>query len=273
MGYETLIVERRGPVGWLIFNRPEALNAHSLTMLRELPEAWDELEADDDVRVIVHTGRGRAFCVGADVKEIAATGGGMGDRMKLLETKPGDKPRKGVGSRANEVWKPVITAVNGVCAGGGLNFVAEADVVIASSNATFTDTHVTVGQVAALEPIALAYRMPMQAVLRMAFTGRHERIDAHRALELGMIGEVIDPPERLEEAAQELALKIARNSPSALMASKRAIWAAAELGREEALVEGRAIVEGFWTHPDNREGPAAFAQKRDPDWAPPTRTF
>ena len=69
--YESLIVERRGNVGWLIFNRPEAMNSHSLTMLAELPRAWAELSADDDVRVIVNTGRGRAFCTGADVKEFA----------------------------------------------------------------------------------------------------------------------------------------------------------------------------------------------------------
>ena len=272
MRYETLIVERRGPVGWLIFNRPDSLNSHSLKMLEELPQAWEELAGDDEVRVIVTTGRGRGFCTGADVKEIASHGS-MGDRMKKLDPKTTGKPRRGVGPRANEVWKPVIAAVNGVCAGGGLHFVTDSDISIASSNASFVDTHVTVGQVAALEPIGLVGRIPFGSIMRMAMVGSHERLSAQRALEVGLITEVVDPPERLEEAAQELALTIARNSPSALMATKRAVWTAREMGRADALAEGMKIVEGFWGHPDNKEGPAAFSQKRTPKWSPPTRTF
>jgi enoyl-CoA hydratase/carnithine racemase len=175
MEYETLIVERRGPVGWLIFNRPEALNAHNIPMLQEVPKAWGELDEDDDVRVIVITGRGRGFSVGADVKEIAAHGS-MGDRMKTME-EPADvdgKPaRRGLGPRAAGVWKPVIAAVNGVCAGGGLHFVCDADIVMAASTATFVDTHVTVGQIAALEPIGLVGRMPFGEIMRMALVGSY----------------------------------------------------------------------------------------------------
>ena len=104
----------------------------------------------------------------------------------------------------NAVWKPVIAAVNGMCVGGGLHFVADADIVIAASDATFLDTHVSVGQVAAYELIGLARRMPFEAVLRMALVGRHERMSAERALALGMISQVVDPPERLREEAQAL---------------------------------------------------------------------
>src|SRR5579862_7361799 len=119
--YETLIVERRGNVGWLIFNRPDAMNSHNLKMLEELPRAWKELSNDDDVRVVVITGRGRAFCTGADVKEISAYGS-MGDRIAQLKRDPDEASgeRTGVGPRTNNVWKPVIAAVNGICAGGGL---------------------------------------------------------------------------------------------------------------------------------------------------------
>jgi enoyl-CoA hydratase/carnithine racemase len=272
MPYETLIVERRGPVGWLIFNRPDAMNSHNLQMLREVPEAWAQLAADDDVRVIVNTGTGRSFSTGADVKEIAEAGG-MGERMKKLDDGSGTERRGGLGPRASNVWKPVIAAVNGVCAGGGLHFVCDADIVLAASNATFVDTHVSVGQVAALEPIGLIGRMPLGAILRMAMVGRWERLGAERAYELGMVDEVIDPPERLEEAAQALAETIARNSPSALMTTKRAIWAAMETGRTAALAEGMEYVKSFWGHPDNAEGPRAFSEKREPDWAPPTQTF
>jgi enoyl-CoA hydratase/carnithine racemase len=273
MTYETLIVERRGPVGWLIFNRPESLNAHNIPMLQEVPQAWTELDEDDAVRVIVITGLGRGFSVGADVKEIAATGGGMGERMKKMDD-PGEhngKPaRRGLGPRAAGVWKPVITAVNGVCAGGGLHFVCDADIVLAASTAFFVDTHVTVGQVAALEPIGLVGRMPFGAIMRMALVGSYERISAERAYELGMVDQVVEP-DRLQDEAQALAEKIARNSPSALMATKRAVWNALEKGRSAALADGMDYVTGFWDHPDNREGPAAFAEKREPVWAPPTR--
>ena len=81
MGYDTLIFERRGQVAWLFLNRPESLNAHNLTMLAELPRAWAELDVDDDIRVIVLTGRGKAFSAGADVKEVAASGGGMRETL------------------------------------------------------------------------------------------------------------------------------------------------------------------------------------------------
>jgi enoyl-CoA hydratase len=272
--YETLIVERRGNVGWLIFNRPDAMNSHNLKMLEELPRAWKELSNDDDVRVVVITGRGRAFCTGADVKEISAYGS-MGDRIAQLKRDPDDASgeRTGVGPRTNNVWKPVIAAVNGICAGGGLNQVAECDIALAASHATFVDSHVSVGQIAALEPISLYGRVPFGELMRLALVGRHERITAQRAWEIGLISEIVDPPEKLEETAQALAEKIALNSPSALIASKRAVWFAREMGRADALAEGMKLVEGFWTHPDNREGPAAFAAKRDPEWAPPTETF
>jgi enoyl-CoA hydratase len=115
--------------------------------------------------------------------------------------------------------------------------------------------------------------MPLGAIHRMAMVGRYERLGAQRAFDLGMIDEVIDPPEKLQEAAQALAETIARNSPSALMTTKRAIWAAMETGRTAALDEGMGYVRSFWGHPDNVEGPRAFSEKRDADWAPPTRTF
>ena len=100
------------------------------------------------------------------------------------------------------VTKPVITAVNGICAGGGLHWVADADIVIAASNAQFFDPHVSVGQVVAVEAIGLLRKMPAEAVMRMALVGRWERMPATRALELGMISQIVDPPERLREEAQ-----------------------------------------------------------------------
>jgi enoyl-CoA hydratase len=168
----------------------------------------------------------------------------------------------------NGVDKPVIAAINGVCAGGGLHFVADADVVIAASDAAFVDPHVSVGQVTAYEAIGLLRKMPVEAVMRMALVGRHERISAERALQLGMISQIVDPPERLREEAQDLAEKIARNSPAAMRATKKALWDAFELGLTDACRAGSQQLVAMWGHPDQEEGPRAFAEKREPQWAP-----
>jgi enoyl-CoA hydratase len=262
MASEHLLVERHGPVGWLINNRPERMNAMNSAMRDEFAEAWLELDADPAVRVIVHTGEGKAFQTGVDVMEIASDGIGM---ERYRESAEHFDFR--FTSWHNHVWKPVITAVNGICAGGGFHWVADADIVIAASDAQFFDPHVSVGQVAAYELIGLARRMPFEAVLRMALVGRHERISAERALQLGMISQVVDPPDRLRQEAQDLAEKIARNSPSAMAATKRALWGALEHGLTDACKAGATELTSMWGHPDQVEGPLAFAEKRDPVWA------
>ena len=223
MNYETLVVERRGEIGWLEFNRPDSGNAMDARMMHELEDAWRELDADAGVRVIVNTGRGDAFQTGVDVAQMSR------DREALREQSRRTK-RFELRFTAwhNGVTKPVIAAVNGVCAGGGLHFVADADVVIASSNAQFLDPHVSVGQASVYETIALAKKSPMESVLRMAFTGRYERMPATRARELGIVSEVVDPPDRLREVAQELAERIAQQPPEELAAVKRALWDALE---------------------------------------------
>ena len=219
LSYETLIVERRGVVGWLEFNRPEAANAMNAQMMHELEGAWQQLDADPEVRVIVNTGAGRAFQTGVDVAQMSR------DREALREQSRRTK-RFELGFTAwhNGVTKPVIAAVNGVCAGGGLHFVADADIVIAASDATFLDPHVSVGQASVYETIALAKKSRMEAVLRMALVGRHERISARRAYELGVLSDVVDPPERLRAAAQTLAELIAQGAPEELALVKRALW-------------------------------------------------
>src|SRR5687767_8652224 len=213
-GYEHLIVERQGPVGWLINNRPDQLNAMNAAMRDEFADAWIELDKDPDVRVIVHTGNGRAFQTGVDVAELASDGVGMERYRESVENWD-----LHFTSWHQQVWKPVITAVNGICAGGGFHWVADADIVIAASDAQFFDPHVSVGQVVSLEAIALIRKMPAEAVMQMAFVGKYERMPAARALHLGMISEIVDPPEQLRERAQELGEKIARNSPAAMAAT------------------------------------------------------
>lgn len=260
--YDTLIVERRGQVGWLINNRPEQLNAMNAHMRDEFALAWRELDADPEVRVIVHTGAGRAFQTGVDVQEIATDGVGMERYKQSVEDWD-----LHFTSWHQHVWKPVITAVNGICAGGAFHWVADADIVIAASDAQFFDPHVSIGQVVAIEAIGLLRKMPAEAVMRMAFVGRYERMSAERAYELGMISQIVDPPEQLQAEAQALAEKIAKNSPAAMAATKRALWGALEMGLTDACKAGAAELVSMWGHPDQTEGPKAFAEKRDPEWA------
>ena len=262
--FDCLIVERRGQVGWLINNRPDQLNAMSAQMRDEFAVAWKELDADPDVRVIVHTGEGRAFQTGVDVVEIASDGVGMERYRQSLEDFD-----LHFTSWHQQVWKPVITAVNGLCAGGGFHWVADADIVIAASDAEFFDPHVSVGQVVSLEAIGLMRKMPVETVMRMALVGRYERMPAQRAYELGMISQIVDPPDQLRAEAQALAEKIAKNSPAAMRATKRALWGALEMGLTDACRAGAKELIGMWGHPDQTEGPKAFAEKRDAKWKPP----
>lgn len=261
MTYACLKVERHGPVGWLINNRPDQLNAMNSRMRDEFADAWTELDQDPAVRVIVHTGEGRAFQTGVDVQEIASDGVGMERYRQSIEDFD-----LHFTSWHQKVWKPVITAVNGICAGGGFHWVADADIVIAASDAQFFDPHVSVGQVVSLEAIGLIRKMPAEAVMRMAFVGRHERMSAERALELGMISQIVDPPDQLRVAAQALAETVAKNSPAAMAATKRALWGALEAGLTDACKAGAAELVSMWGHPDQTEGPLAFAEKRDPEW-------
>jgi enoyl-CoA hydratase len=260
---DTLKLERVGPVGWLVNNRPEQLNAMNAHMRDEFETAWRALDTDPDVRVIVHTGEGRAFQTGVDVNEIATDGQGMQRYRDSVE-------RWDLHFTAwhNHVWKPVITAVNGICAGGAFHWIADADIVIAASDAQFFDPHVSIGQVVAIEAIGLMKRIPAEAVMRMAFVGRHERMSAQRAYELGMVSQVVDPPERLRDEAQALAEKIAQNSPAAMAATKRALWGAMEMGLTDACRAGAKELVSMWGHPDQEEGPRAFAEKRGANWQP-----
>ena len=259
--YEHLIVERRGPVGWLVNDRPDQLNAMNARMRDEFADAWRELDDDPDVRVIVHTGNGRAFQTGVDVAEIAGDGVGMERYRQSVEDFD-----LHFTSWHQQVAKPVITAVNGICAGGGFHWVADADIVVCAADAQFCDPHVSIGQVVSIEAIGLMRKMPVEAVMRMAFMGRHERMSAARAYELGMVSEVVDPPARLRERVQELGETIARNSPAAMAATKRALWGALEVGLTEACRRGAQELVSMWGHPDQTEGPAAFADEREPRW-------
>ena len=144
------------------------------------------------VRVIVNTGAGKTFQTGL---RHGPTSPKIRKRCANIRDEP-DEPQLRLTGWHDGVSKPVIAAVNGTCAGGGLHFVADADIVLAASNASFLDAHVSVGQSLASVDRP-GPQVPFEAVMRMALVGRHERLSARRALELGMVSDVVDPPEQL----------------------------------------------------------------------------
>ena len=260
--YERLIVEKSDGIGWLILNRPEAGNAFDALMLDELEAAWADLDADPDVRVIVNTANGRSFCTGMDVVQVARDK----DAMRKHSRRTRDAELK-ISSWHCDVWKPVIAAVNGVCAGGGLHLVADADIVIAAESASFVDPHVSVGQAVAYEAITLLRKSPMEAIMRMTLSGKGERISARRAYELGIVSDVV-PGDALRAAAETLAAAVAANSPTALRATKKALWRSLEVGLTTAREEAATMIDGLAGHPDQEEGAHAWLEKRQPRWQP-----
>ena len=256
---DELLYEVRGRVGIVTLNRPDRLNALSDEMHAGLPELWQQIRGDRELGAVIVTGTGRGFCVGMDLKRVGERGGFREHTSnKIAEIQK-------LTALQNEVWLPTIVAVNGVCAGGGLHFIADADVVIASEDASFVDPHVTVGQVSALEPISLAPRMGLGNALRFAVLGRGGRMDAHEALRVSLVDEVVLPADLLPRALS-LAEAAAQGSPAAIEETKRAVWAALELPFGEAMQQGWERLVAHRSHPDALEGPAAFVAKRPPVW-------
>jgi enoyl-CoA hydratase/carnithine racemase len=257
MDASTLRIRREGPVLVVELNRPDRLNAFDWAMFDELERLWADTAADPSLRAVILTGAGRGFCAGADVSHLSGPrrprGPGVDDELAFLPS-----PHLDV---------PVIVAVNGVCAGGGLHFVADADIAIASETATFLDPHVTVGQVTALEPLSLALRVPLPRLMRMAVLGRAERLSAPEALAAGLVSELVRADE-LMSRSMELANAVAANSPAAVAASRRALRSAERSILHGAMEDGWAAIQQHWSHPDSVEGPAAFAERRAPRWQP-----
>jgi enoyl-CoA hydratase/carnithine racemase len=234
--FETLLYDESDGVAWVTLNRPEALNAFDTTMQRELRELWLMLRTNDDVRCIVLTGSGdKAFCTGLDRE-------GVGSFDDLPPGKlPGyntpwdfDDPGKSVCPKSNDLWKPVIAAVNGMACGGAFYILGEVDFIIAAENATFFDPHVTYGMPAAFEPIFLLHKMPFQEVMRLALLGAYERMSATRAHQIGFVTEVV-PAAELRERTEWAARAIADQPALAEQGTLRAMWLGLEVSRRQAL--------------------------------------
>ena len=208
---DVVLLERRGHVALVTLSRPGVLNAVNAEMSRRAGEVLAEIDCDPGLRVAIITGRGRAFCAGADLKAIAAG-----------EPSQPPVPAWGFcGITQHVVSKPLIAAVNGLAHGGGLEIAMSCDLVIASAQATFGLPEVKRGIIAGAGGLVrLARQIPPRLAMEIALTG--DPVSAPRAAELGLVNAVVDPA-RLIDEAMALAGRIAANAPLAVQASKRVV--------------------------------------------------
>src|SRR3954447_5465912 len=228
--FATVDYAVRDGVGWVTLDRPEVMNAFDARMLDELSTIWRDARGDDDVRCLVLTGAGdRAFCTGIDRGGIAGDGTASGDVGFVGSPFHLDDPGAKLGPKSNDLWKPVVAAVNGIACGGAFYLLGECDVIIAADGATFFDPHVTYGMPASYESMLMVGRMPLGEVLRMQLLGAAERMSAQRAHQVGLVSDVV-PLAELRDAADRVATTIAASPALAVQATLKAVWTAADLG-------------------------------------------
>lgn len=237
--FETLLCDLSDHVLTVTMNRPQVLNAFNQRMCDEMEEIWRIVRTGDDVRVIVLRAAGdRAFSTGADMKE----------NFPIPEN-PWEyvDPGWSFMPKRFRVWKPLICAVNGMAGGGAFYMMHEADIIICAEDATFFDPHLNYGLTPAFEPIGMRWRMPIGEVIRISLMGLEERMSARRALEVGLVSEIV-PPGELWSRADEIARIVAAKPPIAVQASVKAIWDSLDVARTRAMQMGDAYT-----------GPAAIA--------------
>ncbi|MEE2058506.1 enoyl-CoA hydratase/isomerase family protein [Rhodococcus artemisiae] len=264
MTFDTIGYAVDGHTATVTLDRPEALNALSPHMITELRAAYTEAENDDKVWTLVVTGTGRAFCTGADVKEIPGDGKVVNEKPYLSTYEQWEAPQEGT-PPFRSMTKPIVVAVNGICCGAGLDWVTTGDVVIASEKATFFDPHVSIGLVAGREVVRVARVLPRTVALRMALMGKHERMSAQRAYELGMVTEIVEH-EKLLERAHDIADVVNSNAPLAVRGTRLAIVKGLDVPLHEAEMLAESFRERVTRTEDALEGPLAFVEKRAPMW-------
>jgi enoyl-CoA hydratase/carnithine racemase len=264
MSYETILYDVSDRIATITFNRPDRLNAISPQMAHELRHAYAAVEADAEVWTLVVTGNGRAFCAGADVSEIPEDGRVIYPEPYLSTYAQWEAPQEAT-PPFRAMTKPVIAAVNGICCGAGLDLLTTGDIAIASDRAEFFDPHVSIGLVSARESVRLARVLPLGVAMRVALMGKHERMSAQRAYELGLVSEIV-PHDDLPRRAREIATIVNRNAPLAVRGTRLAIRKGIDLPLHDAEILAEAFRERVVRTDDAKEGPAAFLEKRKPDW-------
>jgi len=230
MERETILFDVAENIATITLNRPDSMNSFNDAMAGDMTWAWETVRDDDDIYCVVLQANGdRAFCTGID------RGTTQPWLMKDNDWNTFD-PGVSLGPKLHhKVWKPVVCAVHGLCAGGAQYFLNESDIIICSDDAVFFDPHANVGIVSALEPIGMLHRgVPLGDVLRWALMGNEERITAETALRLGLVTEVVSRDE-LRGRARAIASSIARRNPRAIQGTIRAIWESLDMTRTPAL--------------------------------------
>ncbi len=257
MSAEPLILVERDEerhVALLRFNRPKQLNALNGEVMDELCSALEALDRDEAVRVMVVTGNERAFAAGADIGEMAEA-----SPIDMLRTN-----RIAQWDRVRRIGKPVIAAVAGWCLGGGCELAMAMDLIIAAESARFGQPEIKLGVIPGAGGTQRLTRAVGKSIaMEMILTG--EPIDAREAHRLGLVARVV-PNELLIEDALELAARIATKSPLALRLAKEAVNAAYEMSLSDALGHERRLFYLLFGSEDQKEGMAAFLEKRDPDF-------
>lgn len=247
-----ILVEKRGGVATITFNRPEVNNSFDPEMILEAQAAEKEFIEDNDLRVLILTGAGeRAFCTGMDLKAAAA-------RISTGQSAAQGLPAGGM-IPSVQTWKPIIAAINGYCLAGGLNLSLRCDIRICSDNARFGMLEVKRSIVSPVEP--LARTIPFGPAMYILLTG--DMVDAEEALRINLVTRVVPLPE-LMPAALRIAEMIEENGPLAVQAIKKIALTGRNLPIEYAqrfASEAGAIVS---RSEDAKEGPRAFAEKRKP---------
>ncbi|MFU2325051.1 enoyl-CoA hydratase/isomerase family protein [Pseudomonas sp. NFX98] len=216
-------------VATITLNRDDKLNAINAEMMAEIKRLWQVVRDDDHVHSVVFRAQGRrAFSTGLD----RVQGFKYPDN---IWNKP--DPGESLDPKHHKLWKPVICAINGMCAGGAFYVVGGSDIVIASNEATFFDPHVDFGLVAALEPISMSRRMPLGEILRVSLMGVEERLGAERAYQIGLVTEVVQH-EELFARAHQIAAVVASKPSVATQGTVRSIWESLDTGRSQAMARG-----------------------------------
>lgn len=250
MAYESIIFEKEDSIAIITFNRPEARNAVNNQVRAEFTAAIAEVEADDDIKVLILTGRGKAFASGVDIKEFSKTTPYHAHNLFRL------------GERVEKLPKPVIAAVNGFSLGGGNEIALGCDIIIASERAKFGQPELNIG---IIPGGGATQRLPrMIGVCRakeLIFTS--DIITAEEAFNLGMINRVV-PEDQLMPTAKEIAKKIATKSPAALKLAKQAINYGMQTNLESGLKYEYELYSLSLGLEDKVEGVNAFLEKRPP---------
>ncbi|MET8980608.1 enoyl-CoA hydratase/isomerase family protein [Streptomyces sp. NPDC004539] len=238
-----LDTDKETGVAVVTLDRPEKLNAIDVPTARQLAEIWRQLRFDDTVRVIVLTAAGtRAFSTGLDRDTVVPQ-----PNSPYMQ----DDPLLHIGPKSNDLWKPVIAAVEGMACGGAFYLLGESEFIVAGEGARFFDPHTTYGMVSAYESVLMAQRMPYGEVARMMLMGTAERVSARRAYEVGLVSELTDAGNALG-AAVERARVIAGYPPEGVQGTVRALWAAREAAHAQGFAQAPHLI-ALGNLPDDRQ--------------------